>query len=174
MKRGSGFRAIALFYVFDVSMSLDDCHILDLGILCAVCCLGFLLWGVCSADCVLLLPEHILSPEHRSCPGLSLHAGDIYWRLTRCFMLARMVLMSEIYGNKGAVFIELRGGYRSGSRHKKEQASFTRCLSELRIKFISTNLTYKFIQLYIFYLYFSFLSLPVLSTIESAWRLSTI
>ena len=32
MKRGSGFRAIALFYVFDVSMSLDDCHILDLGI----------------------------------------------------------------------------------------------------------------------------------------------
>ena len=37
-----------------------------------------------------------------------------------------------------------------GSRYKKEQASFTRCLSELRIKFISTNLTYKFIQLYSF------------------------
>lgn len=53
MKRGSGFRAIALFYVFDVSMSLDDCHILDLGILCAACCLGFLLWGLCFEGCDL-------------------------------------------------------------------------------------------------------------------------
>lgn len=34
-------------------MSLDVCHILDLGILCAVCCLGFLLWGLCFEGCAL-------------------------------------------------------------------------------------------------------------------------